>query len=331
MDLPLVWFVAIAVLWTGYFVLEGFDFGVGVLLPAVGRDETGRRVMINAIGPVWDGNEVWLITAIGAMFAAFPAWYAGLLSGFYLPVLLIVLALIGRGVAFEYRGKAATAAGRARWDTAIVAGSAVPAFGWGLVFANALRGVELGADGVVRSTTVSLLSPYALLGGLAVLSLSALHGALFLGLKTDGPVRARARTAARVIAPVAVPAVTGFGLWTVATTGPAWAWTVLLAGAAALLGAVALSAAGREGWAFTATAAAVAALSVVIFGSLYPAVLPSLVSPEFDLTVAEAASGPYTLGIMSVVALVFLPLVLAYQAWSYWVFRRRVRPEHVGA
>jgi cytochrome d ubiquinol oxidase subunit II len=329
-DLPLVWFVAIAVLWTGYFVLEGFDFGVGVLLPAVGRDETGRRVMINAIGPVWDGNEVWLITAIGATFAAFPAWYAGLLSGFYVPVLLIVLALIGRGVAFEYRGKALTAAGRARWDAAIVAGSAVPAFGWGLVFANSLRGVELGADGVVRSSLLDLLSPYALLGGVAVLSLCTLHGAVFLGLKTDGPVRRRARVAARVAAVVAVPSVVGFGLWTVGASGPAWTWAVLLVGVLALLGAVALAAAGREGWAFTATALAVAGLTVLVFGSMYPAVLPSLVSPAFDLTVAEAASGPYTLGILSVVALVFLPLVVGYQAWSYWVFRRRVRPEHVG-
>lgn len=321
MDLPLIWFVAIAVLWTGYFVLEGFDFGVGVLLPAVGRDETGRRVMINAIGPVWDGNEVWLITAIGATFAAFPAWYAGLLSGFYLPVLLIVLALIGRGVAFEYRGKALTAAGRARWDAVIVAGSAVPAFGWGLVFANSLRGVALGADGVVRSSLVSLLSPYALLGGVALLSLCALHGALFLGLKTDGPVRARARTAVRVSAVVAVPAVGAFGLW---TAGPAG-----LVGALALVTAVALAGAGREGWAFTAGALAVVSVSVLIFTGLYPAVLPSLISPEYDLTVAAAASGEYTLGILSWIALVFLPLVVGYQAWSYWVFRRRVRPEHV--
>src|SRR4051794_9742688 len=175
--------------------------------------------MINAIGPVWDGNEVWLITAIGATFAAFPAWYAGLLSGFYVPVLLIVLALIGRGVAFEYRGKALTAAGRARWDAAIVAGSAVPAFGWGLVFANSLRGVELGADGVVRSSLLDLLSPYALLGGVAVLSLCTLHGAVFLGLKTDGPVRRRARGAAPGGAGGAGPAGGGVRLWGVGAGG----------------------------------------------------------------------------------------------------------------
>jgi cytochrome bd ubiquinol oxidase subunit II len=324
MDLPTLWFDAIAILWTGYLVLEGFDFGVGMLLPAVGRDEPGKRVMLNAIGPVWDGNEVWLITAIGAMFAAFPAWYAGFLSGFYVPVLLIVLALVLRGVAFEYRGKVDDPRWRRRWDAAILAGSAVPAFGWGLVLANSLRGVELGGDGVVRSGLLDLLHPYALLGGLALLALSALHGALFLGLRTEDPVRARARRAARRIAFVAAPAVVGFVAWTAGVTAA-------LGLAALLLVAVAAAARRREGWAFTATALAVGAFVVVVFTSLYPALLPSLVSPAHDLTVAGAASGPYTLGVLTVIGAVFLPLVLAYQAWSYWVFRRRVRPADVGA
>ncbi len=319
MDLPTIWFVAIAGLWTGYLVLEGFDFGVGLLIPTVGRDERGRRVMLNAIGPVWDGNEVWLITAIGAMFAAFPAWYAGFLSGFYVPVLLIVLALVLRGVAFEYRGKVDSPVWRRRWDAAIVVGSAVPAFGWGLVLANSVRGVELGADGVVRSGLADLLNPYALLGGLAVLALSALHGALFLGLRTDGPVRVRARAAAGRIAVVALPAVVGFVAWTAGTTAAAVV-------AALLLGAVAAAARRREGWAFAATAAATVAVAVVVFTALYPAPLPSLLSPAFDLTVPGAASAPYTLGVLSVIGAVFLPLVLAYQAWSYWVFRQRVRP-----
>ena len=323
-DLPTVWFVAIAVLWTGYLVLEGFDFGVGMLLPVVGRDEPGRRVMLGAIGPVWDGNEVWLITAIGAMFAAFPAWYAGFLSGFYVLVLAIVLALVLRGVALEYRGKVDDPAWRRRCDTAILVGSAVPAFGWGVVLANTVRGVELGADGVVRSGLLDLLSPYALLGGLALLSLSALHGALFLGLRTDGPVRARARTTARRTALVALPAVVGFVAW---TAGAAAA----LGAAAVLLVAVAAAARRREGVAFTATAVAVAGFVVVLFTALFPAALPSLVSPAFDLTVAGAASGPYTLGLLSVIGAVFLPVVVAYQSWSYWVFRRRVRPTDTGA
>jgi len=322
MDLPTVWFLAIAVLWTGYLVLEGFDFGVGLLVPAVGRDETGRRQMINAIGPVWDGNEVWLITAIGAMFAAFPAWYAGVLSGFYLPVLAIVLALVLRGVAFEYRGKRDDPVWRARWDAAIVTGSAVPAFGWGLVLANVVRGVELGPDGVVRSSLLDLLNPYALLGGLAFLALAALHGALFLGLRTTGPVHARARRAARLAALVALPAVTGF----LALTGGALAGGLA---AALLLLAVAAAARGHEGRAFAATAGTVVLYAAVLFTALHPALLPSLVSPAHDLTVQNAASGAYTLGLLSVIGAVFLPLVIAYQAWSYWVFRRRITPAHV--
>lgn len=327
MDLPTVWFVAIAVLWTGYLVLEGFDFGVGMLLPSVGRDETGRRVMINSIGPVWDGNEVWLITAIGAMFAAFPAWYAATLSGFYLPVLMIIVALVLRGVAFEYRGKGDSDAWRGRWDAAIVFGSAVPAFGWGLVFANMLRGVEIGADGVVRSSLPDLLSPYALLGGAATTALFVLHGALFLGLKTGGPVRARARAAARRSAFVAVPVVAAFLAWTVRDQGSGTPAALLAVGA--LLVAVAAAARRREGWAFAATAAAVVAVAVVVFGALHPALLPSSIDPAFDLTVANAASAPYTLGVLSVIGAVFLPLVVLYQSWSYWVFRRRVLPEHV--
>jgi cytochrome bd ubiquinol oxidase subunit II len=332
MDLPTVWFVAIAVLWTGYFVLEGFDFGVGILLPVLGRGahrDADRRVVINAIGPVWDGNEVWLITAVGAMFAAFPAWYGAALSGFYLPLLLIILALIGRGVAFEYRGKVDHPRWRARWDAAILTGSAVPAFLWGVVFANIVRGVELGPDGVVRSDLVELLNPYALVGGLATLTLFTLHGAAFLALKTDGPVRHRARVTARAVAPLAAAAVSGFLAWTLADHGPAWAVLAAAVGVAALLAATALLVRRREGWAFVATAVTVAAVAVVLFGALYPAVLPSLVDPAYDLTVANAAAAPYTLGVLSVIGAVFLPLVLAYQGFSYWVFRRRVTRAHV--
>jgi cytochrome d ubiquinol oxidase subunit II len=334
-DLPTVWFVAIAVLWTGYLVLEGFDFGVGMLLPVLGRGpdpahrEADRRVVINAIGPVWDGNEVWLITAIGAMFAAFPAWYGAMLSGFYLPVLLVVAALVVRGVAFEYRGKVDDPRWRARWDAAIVAGSAVPAFVWGTVLATVVRGVHLGPDGVVRSGLADLLNPYALAGGLAVLSLCVLHGAVFLGLKTAGPVRYRARTTARRVAPGAVVAVLTFLLWTQADHGTGWTGLVAATGTAALLAGAVLVARRREGWAFVATAVAVAAVVVALFGSLYPAVLPSLVDPAFDLTVANAASGPYTLTILTWAGVAVLPFVLLYQGWSYWVFRRRVSRVHV--
>jgi cytochrome d ubiquinol oxidase subunit II len=335
MDLPTVWFVAIAVLWTGYFVLEGFDFGVGILMPVLGgrrsdsaERETDRRVVINAIGPVWDGNEVWLITAVGAMFAVFPAWYAATLSGFYLPLLMIILALIGRGVAFEYRGKVDDARWRARWDVAIVTGSAVPAVLWGVVFANIVRGVELGPDGVVTSSLIDLLNPYALLGGLTTLTLFVLHGAVFLALKTDGPVRHRARLVARRAGPVALVVLAGFLLWTAAMQGVPLVPAVV--SVAALLAGLVLVFRRREGWSFTATAVAVAAFTATLFGSLFPVVLPSLVDPAFGLTVTGAASGPYMLGVMSWIGAVFLPLVIAYQSWSYWVFRRRVTRSHVG-
>jgi cytochrome bd ubiquinol oxidase subunit II len=331
-DLPTVWFVAVAVLWTGYFVLEGFDFGVGMLLPVLGRGPEGdadRRVVINAIGPVWDGNEVWLITAVGAMFAAFPAWYAGMLSGFYLPVLLIIVALIGRGVAFEYRGKVDDPQWRARWDAAIVFGSAVPAFTWGLLFANLVRGVELGPDGVVRSGLIDLLNPYALVGGLATLTLFVLHGAVFLALKTDGPVRRRARATARAVAPAATAVLFAFLMWTQADHGSPATGVVSACAVGALVAGVALVARRREGWAFVATAVAVAATTAVLVGALFPAVLPSLLDPAFDLTVASAESAPYTLGILSWIGAAFLPLVVLYQSWSYWVFRRRVTRAHV--
>jgi cytochrome d ubiquinol oxidase subunit II len=331
-DLPTIWFTAVAVLWTGYFVLEGFDFGVGMLLPVLGRGperEADRRVVINAIGPVWDGNEVWLITAIGAMFAAFPAWYAGVLSGFYLPVLLVIVALIVRGVAFEYRGKVDDPRWRARWDAAIVFGSAVPAFTWGLVFANLVRGVELGPDGVVRSGVVDLLNPYALVGGMATLTLFLLHGAVFLALKTDGPVRYRARAAARAVAAAASAVLFAFLMWTQADHGSAATTGLAACAVGALLAGAALILRRREGWAFVATAVAIAATTAALFDALHPAVLPSLLDPAFDLTVAGAASAPYTLGILSVIGAVFLPLVVLYQSWSYWVFRRRVTRVHV--
>jgi cytochrome bd ubiquinol oxidase subunit II len=330
MDLPTVWFVAIAVLWTGYFVLEGFDFGVGMLLPVLGRgSDADRRVVINAIGPVWDGNEVWLITGLGAMFAAFPAWYAGVLSGFYVPVLLVIVALIVRGVAFEYRGKVDDPAWRARWDAAIVFGSAVPAFTWGLVFANLVRGVELGPDGVVRSGLLDLLSPYALVGGLATLALFVLHGAVFLALKTDGPVRYRARATARAAAPAAGAALFAFLMWTQADHGSPATSIVAACAVGALAAGALLVARRREGWAFLATAIAIAATTATLFATLFPAVLPSLLDPAYDLTVAGAASKPYTLGILSWIGGFFLPLVLLYQSWSYWVFRRRVTRAHV--
>jgi cytochrome bd ubiquinol oxidase subunit II len=330
MSLPAFWFILIAVLWTGYFVLEGFDFGVGILLPVLGRDNTDRRLMINAIGPIWDGNEVWLLTAGGATFAAFPLWYASLFSGFYLALLLILVALIVRGVCFEFRGKVDSPRWRARWDAAIFAGSVVPALLWGVAFANIVRGVPLNAGHVYTGNLLTLLNWYGLLGGLTTLSLFALHGAIFLSLKTDGPMRERARRMAVRIALAAVPLAAAFLV--ASQLGHGKAATDVTAGlaAVALLGAVWAAFRGREGWAFTGTAVTLALAVATLFGDLWPSVLPSSTSPAFSLTVTNASSSHYTLAVMTWVALIFTPVVLAYQGWTYWVFRKRLTRADVG-
>ncbi|MFC6021172.1 cytochrome d ubiquinol oxidase subunit II [Plantactinospora solaniradicis] len=324
MDLPTVWFLLIAALFTGYFILEGFDFGVGILLPVLGRDDRERRVLINTIGPVWDGNEVWLITAVGGLFAAFPGWYATLLSGFYLPLLLILLALIFRGVAFEYRHKRADAAWKARWDAAIFLGSLLPAVLWGIVVANLLRGVPLAADHDYAGGLLDLLSPYALLGGATTAALFVTHGAVFLALKTTGEVRDRAgRLAARSALATALLAGTFLAITLTIRHTPAAVG--LAAGAAvALVGALAATRVRREGWAFVGTAAAIGLTVATLFAALFPNVLPSTTDPAGTLTVANAASGAYSLKVMTWVAVVFAPLVLAYQGWTYWVFRKRI-------
>ncbi|WP_300602714.1 cytochrome d ubiquinol oxidase subunit II [Trebonia sp.] len=332
MHLSDLWFIAIAVLWAGYFVLEGFDFGVGILLPFLGRDNTTRRVVINTIGPVWDGNEVWLLTAGGATFAAFPAWYASMFSSFYLPLLLVLVALIIRGVAFEYRGKRDNSIWRHGWDAAIFLGSLLPAILWGVAFGNVLRGIPLNAEHNFTGNFFTFLNPYALVGGLATLTLFTLHGALFLALKTTGDLRRRAKRAAAAVAVAAIVAGGGFLAWTEAshrsgtTTGTAIASVACAAlAAAALIAAVAAHWAGREGIAFAANATAIAGATAALFTALYPNVLPSTTSAAYSLTTANAASAAKTLIVMTVVAIIFLPFVLAYQAWTYWVFRKRVK------
>ncbi|MDG4787054.1 cytochrome d ubiquinol oxidase subunit II [Micromonospora sp. WMMD1102] len=324
MDLPTVWFLLIAVLFTGYFVLEGFDFGVGILLPVLGRDDRERRVLINTIGPVWDGNEVWLITAVGGLFAAFPAWYASLLSGFYLPFLLVLLALIFRGVAFEYRHKRPEPRWKARWDLAIFLGSLLPAALWGVVLGNLLRGVPLDARGDHTGGLLDLLHPYALLGGATTTALFVTHGAVFLALKTTGEIRVRAgRLAARAAGVTA--AVTAAFLAASLTLRHTPAAVALAAAAGiALAGTLAATRVRREGWAFTGTAAAIGLTVATAFAALFPTVLPSTADPAGTLTIHNAASSPYTLTMMTWVAALFTPVVLGYQGWTYGVFRKRI-------
>ncbi|PXY22334.1 cytochrome d ubiquinol oxidase subunit II [Prauserella muralis] len=324
MALTDIWFILIAVLWTGYFVLEGFDFGVGSLLPVLGRDDTDRRVMINTIGPVWDGNEVWLLVAGGATFAAFPLWYASLFSGFYLALLVILVALILRGVAFEFRGKIDSARWRRGWDYAIIGGSAVPALLWGVAFGNIVRGVPLDADHNFTGSFFDLLNPYALLGGLTTLSVFTLHGAIFLALKTEGEIRERARALVLPLGLAAILAAGGFLIWTQADFGKAWTLAPVAVAALGLVGSLVATREGRDGWAFTGTAVAIVSTTVALFGSLYPNVLPSITAAAGTLTTTNAASTPYTLTIMTWVAVAFTPIVLIYQAWSYWVFRKRI-------
>jgi cytochrome bd ubiquinol oxidase subunit II len=318
------WFGVIAILWAGFFVLEGFDFGVGMLLPFVGRDEDERGQALRAIGPVWDGNEVWLLTAGGATFAAFPEWYASVFSGFYLAFALLLVGLILRGIGIEYRGKARTAQGRKWCDAAVVGGSAVPALLLGVAFANFIRGVALDKDHVMTGSFFDLLSPYALLGGLVTLSLFAFHGAVFLGLRTEGPVQSAAGELAKKIAAPAFVLGGAFLAWTTAVRGGWVSQLVAVVIVLALVAAIRFVVQNRWGYAFAATAVSTLLVPVWVFACLWPNVLPASNGSKFSLTVHAASSSHYTLTVMTVVALIFTPVVLAYQAWTYWVFRARV-------
>ncbi|OLR93116.1 cytochrome d ubiquinol oxidase subunit II [Actinokineospora bangkokensis] len=329
MELSIVWFCVIALLWLGYLFLEGFDFGVGMLMPFLAKDNTERRVMVNTIGPVWDGNEVWVIVAIGATFAAFPGWYASLLSAAYLPVLCVLLGLIGRGVAFEYRGKVDSDRWRAAWDKVIFTGSLVPALGIGLLIATTVFGLPLDAEGNRVGPVLAAVRPETLLGAAAVVGFALVHGAVFTSLKTDGDIRHRARELALRLGPLALVPLGALVVLAQLRSGSGWTWLAAgVAGAAALVSFARLLR-GREGQAFAALGVVIAASVVALFGSLYPNVLPSTLDPAWSLTVEGAASSPYALGVMSWVALFGTPAVLIYQAWTYWVFRKRVSTAHI--
>ena len=331
MDLAVLWFWIVAFLFVGYFVLDGFDFGVGMSLPFLGRDDTDRRVVINTIGPVWDLNETWVIVAGASLFAAFPEWYATLFSGFYLALLLILLALIARGVSFEYRHQRPEAQWKRRFDLMIIVGSAVPALLWGVAFANIVQGVPLDENHNYTGTLFDLLNPYALLGGVTTLLLFFTHGVVFVSLKTEGDLRERARRLAARSGLATIVVAAAFLVWTGLASGTFWFWILAAVAALALIAGWLANGRGAEGMAFTFLAITVAAAVAALFAALFPDVMPASNDPANSLTIANASSSEYTLTVMSWMALVFMPLVLAYQGWTYWIFRKRVTRASVEA
>ncbi len=329
--LQVVWFVLIAILWIGYFILEGFDFGVGMLMKRLGRDNDEKRAILHTIGPIWDGNEVWLIVAGGATFAAFPEWYATLFSGFYLALFLIVSALIVRNVGFEFWGKRDEPGWRDKWEWMIAVGSFVPALLWGVAFANIVGGSPIDADKELTGTIFSLLTPYALLGGLTTLAVFYAHGAVFLSLRTKGDLEPRARREAIVAMPAAAALVIAFVIWTFARHDAVEALPVILAVLAAAAMVVAVPMIRRHAAkAFAATCLGIALLFASLFVDLFPHTMISSTDAAFSMTLAESASSQYTLTVMTVIAGLLVPIVIAYQAWTYWVFRHRIGAEDFG-
>ena len=335
MEFVNVWFILIAVLWIGYFVLDGFDLGVGILLPILGRDDLRRRVMINAIGPVWDGNEVWLLVAGGATFAAFPLWYATMFSGFYLAFFVLLLALILRGVAFEYRSKEDSQSWRNRWDIAIFIGSALPAFLFGVAFGNVIGGSPIeplpGTDAAnaanfnYAGNFFDLLNPFSIALGLMTLLIFTTHGAIFLALKTSGEVRESARSLIYKIGPLAAVVAVVALLWAQSFSGRvAITLPMVLVAALAWLGAIWLTRAGRDGWAFVLSSTTILLAVAALFVGLFPNVMVSSIDSAFNLTIDNASSAGYTLTVMTWVAVIMTPIVVIYQGWTYWVFRKRI-------
>ncbi len=332
MELQTLWFILIGILFAGFFLLEGFDYGVGILLPFLGKNDTDRRVIINSIGPFWDGNEVWLITAGASMFAAFANWYATMFSGFYLALVLMLLALIVRGVGFEFRSKDERPAWRTFWDWMIFVGSLLPALLWGVAFANVVRGVPIDADMQYAGGFWNLLNPYALLAGLATVAAFTLHGAIFLSLKTKDEVMERAhKAAARLWLPTVIlvfaSVVTGYFATDMFSHRGAVLWLVALAVGVTLLVAGWFIRVRREGWAFVMSCLTILLTCMMLALGLYPRLMVSSLSDDWSLTIQNASSSQYTLQVMSIIALVFVPIVLLYQGWTYWVFRKRVGPE----
>lgn len=329
MDLNTIWFILIAILFIGFFFLEGFDYGVGILLPFLGKEDRQRRAIINSIGTFWDGNEVWMLTAGGAMFAAFPNWYATLFSGFYLALVIMLLALIARGVAFEYRSKKDDPVWRNRWDWVIFIGSFVPALLWGVAISNIIRGVPIDQNMNFTGNFLTLLNPYSLLGGLTSLVLFTLHGSIFLSLKLTDELLEGARKFAKKLW---LPSVILLFIYVIfgyydtdmfSKLGVNPGVIPILAGLAILSVSYFLKI-KKEGWAFVMTGLTIVFSTITVFMGLFPRVMVSSTNPDWSLTIYNASSSPYTLKVMSIVAVIFVPIVLAYQAWSYWIFRKRI-------
>jgi cytochrome d ubiquinol oxidase subunit II len=327
MDLNILWFILITVLFAGFFFLEGFDYGVGILLPFIAKNDTERRVIINTIGPVWDGNEVWLITAGGAMFAAFPNWYATLFSGFFLALFLMLIALILRGVAFEFRSSDKSPRWRNTWDWSIFIGSFLSALLWGVAVANLVKGVPINAQMQYTGSFFDLLTPYTIVGGLTTLFVFMFHGALYLCLKTTGKLAEQSVRFAQKIGIIAIPVVLLMALLTYFQTDlfkNLGAGILLIVSGVVLIVAYALIRLRKESWAFIANSLTIVLFTVSLFWGMFPRVMISSLNPEWSLTIYNASSSPYTLKIMTIVALIMVPIVLLYQGWTYWVFHKRV-------
>lgn len=328
--LEVVWFLLLAILWTGYFVLEGYDYGAAMLIRVVGRERYERRMVLHSIGPWWDANQVWLIVATAGTLAAFPEWYATLFSSYYFVPLIILVGLILRGVALEFWGKEDSQRWRSTWELAAIVGSALPAFLWGVVWAGVVHGIPIGRNGAAIASFGDLLSPYALLGGVTLLTLFLLHGSIFLMLRVEGPMVDRARRVALRVGPLAALVTLAFLVWTVAQQADrdgVEALSALCAAGAGALVVAALPLASRSPTlAIAATSGCIVLLSGALFIDLFPHVMISSTDPANSLTLHEAASSNYTLSVMTVVAGLLLPFILGYQAWSHVLFGRRLKP-----
>jgi cytochrome d ubiquinol oxidase subunit II len=326
LHLHTLWFIILAILWVGFFVLEGFDFGVGILHTVVGKTDTERRVAINTIGPWWDGNEVWLIVAGAGTFAAFPGWYATMFSALYLPLVLVLAALIARGVAFEFKGRSDDPRWRTTWTWCMTIGSLMIPLLIGVGLGDLLAGLPVNSSHDFTGNFLDLLTPYGLWTGLTLVVLCMMHGATFLAMRTTDAVRERSRAISRPLSWIAIAMVVGFVIWTLAVTGH-----TDIPGPVPVLAIIAVIAAAwlatpdeHEGWAFTASAVTIAAVVGSLFIELYPNVMVSSTSSLYNLTVSNAASGGYALKVMTIVTVLLFPIVLIYQGWSFWVFRGRV-------